>query len=716
MLRESLIAFGLVAAAASPAQAQEGPVRLAAPADCRTNPNCAPGLKRAYGSAPPASALVRLTVADAGIEALDDGIAEVAVAFSSDPGLSRPDIKVLRDDKRMIGPDHIVPVVRSKLLERYGAGFERRLNAASRLLNTLALRGLNQQVIDGRLPEAVGGEFVDANGLGGSAKRKPGPRIVVGYQAFAENETLAHLYAEALRAGGYRVRVRAVGGLRREAVAALRRGRIGLYPAYSGSLREDLGGRSLRRALARLGAEPLRRAQAQNRNVFAIKTETARRLSVNTLSDLTGRWRAAHGRFAAEPLQDEQWAFSRDSVLDMPGAWSLTLGAGAVVAIVDSGTKLDHPDLAPNIWANFREVPGNGVDDDGNGYVDDVYGIDLSSKNPGQNLSDGHGHGTHVAGIVAAAANRRGVVGVAPRAKLMTVRVLDNTGAGTTGAVAEGIRYAAANGARVINASIQGDFPDPNMEAAIAAAGAANALVVVSAGNSARDIDAKPSYPAAIAAPNLISVAATAPDEGTDLDSYSNYGRLAVGLAAPGGNILATTNDGGYGIKSGTSMAAPMVAGIAALMVSLNPGLSASELRARLLQHAGRASLPVAAGYVDARASVRSVTTAVGQESTQRPRVRILRATADRRRTQLQVAVSGSRRAIKRYKIKLDNRSRWSVKARRATFTVALQRRGRRVRVTALSSSGRTLASARQRVKQLRAGKRGVTRGRGVGT
>ena len=321
-----------------------------------------------------------------------------------------------------------------------------------------------------------------------------------------------------------------------------------------------------------------------------------------------------------------------------------------------------------------------------------------------------------MAGIIAAAANRRGVVGVAPRAKIMTVRVLDDTGAGTTGAVAEGIRYAAANGARVINASIQGDFPDPNMEAAIAAAGAANALVVVSAGNSARDIDAKPSYPAAIAAPNLVSVAATAPDAGTALDSYSNYGRLAVGLAAPGGDILATTNDGGYGRKSGTSMAAPIVSGVAALMVSLNPGLSASELRARLLQHAGRSRLPVAAGYVDALDSVRSVTTAVGQESTQRPRVRILRATADRRRTQLQVSVSGSTQAIKRYRIRLDNRSRWSVTARRATFTVALQRRGRSARIDALDASGRSLARAQRRVTQLRAGKRGVTRGRGVGT
>ena len=194
--------------------------------------------------------------------------------------------------------------------------------------------------------------------------------------------------------------------------------------------------------------------------MFATKTDTARRLGLDTISDLTARWSRARAR-RREPLQDEQWAFAEGSVLDLPGAWASRRARARSSPIVDSGTKLDHPDLAPNIWANFREVPGNGADDDGNGYVDDVYGVDLTSTSAAQNLSDGHGHGTHVAGIVAAAANRRGVVGVAPRAKIMTVRVLDDTGAGTTGAVAEGIRYAAANGARVINASIQGDEPDP---------------------------------------------------------------------------------------------------------------------------------------------------------------------------------------------------------------------------------------------------------------
>ena len=165
---------------------------------------------------------------------------------------------------------------------------------------------------------------------------------------------------------------------------------------------------------------------------------------------------------------------ARHRCFDLPGAWALSEGAGVVVAVVDSGMRLDHPDLAPNAWTNFAEVPGNGVDDDANGYVDDVHGVDLTSARTSQDLHDGLGHGTHVSGTIAAAANGRGVVGVAYRAKLMTVKVLDDAGAGTTGGVAEGIRYAAANGARIINLSLETTFDDPRMRAAVEAAAAAN--------------------------------------------------------------------------------------------------------------------------------------------------------------------------------------------------------------------------------------------------
>jgi glycine betaine/choline ABC-type transport system substrate-binding protein len=292
--------FAFVALSA-PASAQET-VRLVAPADCLTNPGCAPGLARVY-DLDVSGVHVPLEVADAGIRALDDGLGEVAVAFSSNPEVSRPDILTLDDDKRMLRSDRVVPVVRSSVLRAYGRrarDIRRRLNAASAVLTTLALRDLNQQVIDGRLPEAVGGEFIDANGLGGSAPRRRGPRIVVGHQDFDENETLAYLYAEALRAGGYRVAVRSVEGLRRQAVRRLRRGEIAMYPAYSGSLMSFLGRRpaddrrlprALRRALRREAhAQPLKLAPGENRNVFVMKTDTAQRLGVAKLSDLAQYW------------------------------------------------------------------------------------------------------------------------------------------------------------------------------------------------------------------------------------------------------------------------------------------------------------------------------------------------------------------------------------------------------------------------------------------
>src|SRR4051794_31899659 len=184
-MRAAATAAGILAAlvTATPAAAQAPPVRLAASSDCAKNVNCIPGFKRVYGM-DPTSVFMPLAAADAGVQALDDGVAEVAVAFSSNPQLSRPDIVTLRDDRGMISDDHVVPIVRRGLLRRYGRPLRRRLDAASRILTTLELRGLNQQVIDGRISEAVGGEFADANGFGGPHRHRRGPRIRVGFQAF----------------------------------------------------------------------------------------------------------------------------------------------------------------------------------------------------------------------------------------------------------------------------------------------------------------------------------------------------------------------------------------------------------------------------------------------------------------------------------------------------------------------------------------------------
>jgi glycine betaine/choline ABC-type transport system substrate-binding protein len=291
------VALTLLAALAVPGAAS-GEVRLAAPEDCLANPNCGVGLRQIY-RVDVTSAFVPLTVADAGITALDDGLAEVAVAFSSNPAVSRPDVLTLRDDRGMVGEDHVVPIIRRKLLRSYGRrgrDIRRRVDAASRELGTLDLRGLNQQLEDGREAGEVGAGFIDANGLGGEGKRKHGPRITVGYQDFAENRVLAELYAEALRTRGYRVRVRAIGGLRREAVAALRSGKIDLWPGYSGSLREYFSRgshRSLAALVRKIGGRALKQAPAEDKNVFVMKRDVAAGLGVTKLSDLKAQWPAA---------------------------------------------------------------------------------------------------------------------------------------------------------------------------------------------------------------------------------------------------------------------------------------------------------------------------------------------------------------------------------------------------------------------------------------
>ena len=295
----------LLAGPAAAAPAQQPTVRLAAPEDCLTNQGCGVGLAASYGL-DVAPVFAPLAVADAGIAALDDGVAEVAVAFSTDPQVSRPDIVTLRDDRRMIGADRLVPVLRRGMLRELGKRkarrLTRRMNATGRLVTTLQLRSLNQQVADGRLPEAVGGEFVEANGLSVRRRRPSGPRVTLGFQSFAENETVAHLFAASLRAVGVRVRVVDIGGLRPEAVAQIRSRRIDGWIGYARSLARfleaDVGptgsvGRELRATLRRkAGATALKLMPGENRNLFVTTTTTAQALGLARISDLARYWPA----------------------------------------------------------------------------------------------------------------------------------------------------------------------------------------------------------------------------------------------------------------------------------------------------------------------------------------------------------------------------------------------------------------------------------------
>lgn len=294
----------------------------------------------------------------------------------------------------------------------------------------------------------------------------------------------------------------------------------------------------------------------------------------------------------------EQWHLvDPDAGIDPDLAWDVTTGSiDVVVAIVDTGVDLDHEDLAANMWVNADEVAGNGIDDDGNGYIDDVNGYDFvdadgnPTPTPNGLNDDGYAdtdtgvtHGTHVSGITAAVGNNTvGVSGVAWTASIMAVRALDDEGSGTDAAIAEGIHYAVDNGAKIINMSLGAYGSTTVLEESVAYAVSNGVLVVSAAGNDGEDINASPFYPTCY--DGVIGVAAT--DELSNAASFSNYGTNCVDVSAPGTSIYSTlysddptydfTED--YGYQSGTSMATPVVSGVAALVLSTNLTLTSSQL------------------------------------------------------------------------------------------------------------------------------------------
>jgi subtilisin family serine protease len=297
---------------------------------------------------------------------------------------------------------------------------------------------------------------------------------------------------------------------------------------------------------------------------------------------------AAPAIAAPDPMLSDQWALSQPQAIGAHEAWTQSQGSGALVAILDSGVQLDHPDLADSLWTNPGEVPGNGKDDDGNGFVDDVYGANMFTNNG--DVSDDEGHGTHVAGIIAArAGNGIGGSGLAPKSRIMAVKVLDANRSGNSTLLARGIRYAIDEGAKILNVSINGDSTTSDLTAALHYATDKGATIVASSGNNSRNLDLTPSYPASSAEPSVLSV--TASDPGGALASFANTGLSSVDLAAPGEMILSTARGSGYENRSGTSMAAPYVAGALALLSSARPDLAEPALRAALMQTAPKRGL-----------------------------------------------------------------------------------------------------------------------------
>jgi hypothetical protein len=250
------------------------------------------------------------------------------------------------------------------------------------------------------------------------------------------------------------------------------------------------------------------------------------------------------------------------------------------VAVIDSGIDYTHPDLAANMYTNPGEIPDNGVDDDRNGFVDDVRGWDFRDND--NDPMDNRGHGTHVAGTIGAVGNNGiGVTGVAWEVTLVPLRFIGRDGLGTSAGAIEAIDYAIGAGVDIINASWGTPlFSQPLLES-ITEASDAGILFVTSAGNAGIDADVIPHYPSGFDVPAIVAVAAT--DHNDSLASFSNYGALTVDLAAPGVSTLSTFPFDDYGRLSGTSMASPHVAGTAALVLAVAPGLDALSLKDNLL-------------------------------------------------------------------------------------------------------------------------------------
>jgi len=273
-----------------------------------------------------------------------------------------------------------------------------------------------------------------------------------------------------------------------------------------------------------------------------------------------------------DPSYAQEYGLAKISA---PQAWDAQTGANTVVAVIDTGVDYNHPDLAANIWVNTREIAGNGTDDDGNGFVDDVRGWDFVQNDA--NPMDLNDHGTHVAGVIAGVGNNGvGISGVNWKAKIMPVRFMDAKGSGSTANAIRALDYAVANGARISNSSWGGPQFSQALYDAIQSANSRGHVFVAAAGNAAANNDSVPEYPSSYNLPNIISVAAT--DSRDALASFSNFGRVAVDVAAPGVSIYSTVRNGLYKNLSGTSMAAPFVTGLGTLLLAQNPNLTVSEI------------------------------------------------------------------------------------------------------------------------------------------
>ena len=280
--------------------------------------------------------------------------------------------------------------------------------------------------------------------------------------------------------------------------------------------------------------------------------------------------------FELEPVESEvQWNMTK---IKAEEAWALNQGSKEViVGIIDTGIDYTHEDIKNQMWVNEIEFSGKkGIDDDENGIIDDIYGVDF--VNDDGDPMDDNSHGTHCAGIIGAAHNEKGVAGVSPNISLMGLKFLSASGRGNSVNAIKAVQYAMKHGVKILNNSWGGVSSSQAMKDVIEDASKKGILFVAASGNSAT---VTPMFPAAYDSDSIISVASS--DDKDEISSFSNYGIPHVDIAAPGSKIESTIIGDKYAVYSGTSMACPHVAGAAALLMSQEPNLTLKEVKERIL-------------------------------------------------------------------------------------------------------------------------------------
>jgi subtilisin family serine protease len=305
--------------------------------------------------------------------------------------------------------------------------------------------------------------------------------------------------------------------------------------------------------------------------------------------------------------------------MDAPSVWSQSVqGSGVIVGVVDGMVDVTHPQLSNNILVNSGEIPNNGIDDDHNGFVDDYKGLQVNKEknDPVQNR-----HGTHVSGIIAADPSQGIIDGVAPKAKIIPAQFIANDGGGSIGDAIIALNYVASRGAKIINMSWGLDpcMDIPNLRSTLRDLNARGLLLITAAGNGNSqgvgvNMDSTPAFPSAYNFSNQLNVAAST--MGMSLIGFSNYGTNSVHVAAPGVGIYSTTPNDSYESMDGTSMAAPMVSGVAALLWSAVPSATAAQIKQAIMTSVMQPPFPLrvsSGGVVNAYDALMKLKSITGQ-------------------------------------------------------------------------------------------------------